>query len=328
VGLGRLSYEWNDLEDAKHRLVSAIEEAERQGDENVGPGPQLLLDGYLALARVHQAEGASDRALEMMSRANRFAAMHAASYPGQAKAAQARLWLALGDLAAAAQWAEESGLGVDDALDHVREYEHLTLAQVLIATQRPGDALRLLKRLHATAEAGHRKGSAVHCLALQALALQAQGQVEEALRALEQALRLAGVAEPEGYVRLFVDEGAPMAQLLRQAASRGIAAEHVTKLLTVFATPAAGEGERVAPVPASLLPHPPQGSLVEPLTAREIEVLRLIAEGASNDEIAAQLVIAVTTVKKHVSNIFGKLGVNSRTQAVARARDLDLLPST
>ncbi len=281
----------------------------------------------MTLARVHQAEGDSDRALEMMSKATLLAAAHAASYSGQAKAAQARLWLALNNLAAAAQWAEESGLGVDDALDHVREYEHLTLAQVLIAQERAGEALGLLKRLHSAAEAGNRRGSIVHNLALQALALQAQGQVEEALRALEQALRLAGVAEPDGYVRLFVDEGAPMAELLRRAASRGIALEHVTKLLSVFATPAAGERERAAPLPSSLLPRPAQGSLVEPLTAREIEVLQLIAEGASNGEIAAQLVIAMTTVKKHVSNIFGKLGVNSRTQAVARARDLNLLPS-
>jgi LuxR family maltose regulon positive regulatory protein len=151
--------------------------------------------------------------------------------------------------------------------------------------------------------------SAVKILALQALAFQTQGDAEQALSALERALSL---AEPEGYVRTFIDEGEPMARLLRLALSRGIAPDYVARLLAAL-----GEEAELA--------FPTMESLVEPLTERELDVLRLIVAGLSNPEIAEELFIAVSTVKSHVNHIYGKLGVTSRTQAVVKAQELGLL---
>jgi LuxR family maltose regulon positive regulatory protein len=142
-----------------------------------------------------------------------------------------------------------------------------------------------------------------------ALAFQAQGDVDRALSALERALSL---AEPEGYVRTFIDEGEPMARLLRRALSQGIAPNYVARLLAAL-----GEEAELA--------SPAMESLIEPLTERELDVLRLIVAGLSNPEIAEELVIAVSTVKSHINHIYSKLGVTSRTQAVARARELRLL---
>ena len=155
---------------------------------------------------------------------------------------------------------------------------------------------------------------------LQALALsqnpardQVWGDTDQALDTLSRALAL---AQPEGYVRMFVDEGAPMARLLYEAASRGITPEYAGRLLAAF------------PDVDAVQPKPSPTEMVEPLSARELEVLGLIAEGHSNQEIAAKLYLSLNTVKVHSSNIYGKLGVNSRTQAVAKAKTLDiLLPS-
>ena len=151
-------------------------------------------------------------------------------------------------------------------------------------------------------------------LALQAVALGSQGEGVQAAAALQSALSLAA---PEGYVRTFLDEGAPMAALLRAAAARGAAVEYVRKLLAAF-----GDEETTV---AQRSPQGAASALVEPLSERELEVLRLIAVGLSNQEIAEQLITALSTVKKHINHIYGKLAVRSRTQAVARARELGLL---
>ena len=157
-------------------------------------------------------------------------------------------------------------------------------------------------------------GSLIKILALQAVAFQAQSDLDQAMSMLERALSL---AKPEGFVRTFVDEGEPMARLLEQAAARGIAPDYVSRLLAALG---AEEAERASS------PAPPGvASLVEPLTDRELEVLRLIGEGYSNQDIAEALVITLNTVKKHTSGIYGKLGVHSRTQAVVRAQELGLL---
>ena len=226
--------------------------------------------------------------------------------------------MAQGDLPAARCWAGQSGLSPHDAeLPYAREREYLTLARVRIAQGREdpagpflADALHVLNRLLQEAEAKARMGSALEMLILQALALHAQHDRQGALIALQRALTLAA---PEGYIRLFVDEGVPMHVLLRQIRPHlhGSMQGYVATLLSAFG------GQ-----PASPAPGP--SSLVEPLTGREREVLRLLLEGASNREIARRLVLSINTVKRHIYNLCGKLGVQSRTQAIVKARALDL----
>jgi LuxR family maltose regulon positive regulatory protein len=239
---------------------------------------------------------------------------------------RARLALAQGDLDAALRWADTCGLRASDEPSFPREMEHLTLVRVLIAQGRgdPGapfllQAGTLLDRLLAAAEAGARMGSRIEIAILRALALAAQGDTDAALAATTYALRLAA---PEGYVRLFVDEGAPMAALLRAELgglrSERLLREYIERLLNAFDQP-----REQVPQPSVLSPQ--FSSLVEPLSAREIEILRLIANGLSNQAIADTLVIAISTVKRHINNIYGKLAVQSRTQALVRARDLGLL---
>jgi LuxR family maltose regulon positive regulatory protein len=223
------------------------------------------------------------------------------------------------------RWAEERGLAKrrdspeleesDDFFSsRLRKYEHLVLARLLMAQDRPEEVLALLEPLLPRMEQQGRKDLVIEIQILKALAFQVQGDIGQALTALEQAL---SVAEPGGYVRIFVDEGEPMAQLLYQAAARGIAPEYAGKLLSAF--PAAEPATK---------PRQPQVEMIEPLSEREIEVLQLIAEGLSNREIAQKLFLSVNTVKVHTYNIYGKLSVHSRTQAVAQARALGILPSS
>jgi LuxR family maltose regulon positive regulatory protein len=237
---------------------------------------------------------------------------------------RARLWIAQGNIEAATRWIEERGLDKDLGLDTLKEEirtihslyrfsEYATLALVRVAQGRPRDALSVLRPLLRAAEDAGWVAYCIEVFALQALALQAQGDVAQALAALGRALSL---TEPGGFMRIFVEKGAPMAGLLYQAAARGIAPESAGRLLAAFPAPE-------APTPLREVPS----EMVEPLSERECEVLQLIAEGLSNREIAHKLFLAVSTVKVHTYNIYGKLGVHSRTQAVAKARALGILPS-
>jgi LuxR family maltose regulon positive regulatory protein len=238
----------------------------------------------------------------------------------------ARLALAQGRLQDAARFVRERGLGPEDEPGYTREREYLVLARVLVAEGTPERALGLLERLHAQAAAQERIGSVIEIRALQALALSAASDRPGAQAALAEALALGA---PDGYLRVFLDEGPPMATLLRQllagrrqerpAAADAIPREYLACLVEAFEhaglpiRPPARGGVVVA-------------GLVEPLTARELEVLQLLAAGAPNRAIAERLVVTLETVKKHLSHVFDKLGVANRTQAVARARQLGLLP--
>jgi LuxR family maltose regulon positive regulatory protein len=197
----------------------------------------------------------------------------------------------------------------EDPISYRREAEHLMLVRLLLAQGAFEDALRLARRLQAQAQTEGRVGRLIECLIVQALAHQGRREWAQAAATLEQALLL---AQPEGFVRLFLDEGDALAKLLLQAKTHGTAAGFAAALLAALGTTEAS-------------PQPLAQRLIEPLTARELEVLRLIDAGKSNHEIAADLIISPATAKRHISNLYGKLGAASRTQALALARDLDLL---
>jgi LuxR family maltose regulon positive regulatory protein len=221
----------------------------------------------------------------------------------------ARLALARGNVDEATRWAQTYGIRADGELTEWLEIEHTTLARLLIAQGKPTEALSLLGRLLESAEAAGRMGRVIEILALQALAFYAQGDRTAAMKALDRALAL---AEPEGCIRLFADEGEPMAALLRQAAARGVAVEYIAKLLRALS-------------PSPLSPPPGVSLLIEPLSERELQVLRLVAAGLTNQQIADELVVVVATIKAHINRIYRKLDVTNRVQAVTRARELNLL---
>ena len=271
---------------------------------------------------IRQATGDPAGALQAITEAEQ-ASPGPAGLLNPVPAQRARLLLAQGDLAGAARWTKECGLTADDEPDYAQESGYLVLARLLLAQDRPGKALALLERLHAAAVSQDRVESVIEAGELRALALTATGDEDAALTALASALTLAC---PRGYVRLFTDEGPPMAALLGRvvAAQRaGQAAAEVplgclARLQRAFgagrAAPDAGQGTAAVP------------GIVEPLTGRELEVLVLLAAGRSNQAIAGQLVVTLDTVKKHVGHVLGKLGAASRTEAVARARELGLIP--
>jgi LuxR family maltose regulon positive regulatory protein len=213
---------------------------------------------------------------------------------------------------------QECGLSLDGELPFLRETEYLALARILIAQGRLTETTQLLQRLIETAEVGERTSRVIEILMLQALAFQAGGDPAQAMIPLEKAFTL---AEPGGFIRIFVDEGSPMAHLLYEARERNILPDYAGRLLAAFSV-AQPEQSTASKTP------PKKSEWVEPLSERELEVLQLIAEGLTNQEIATRLFLTLNTVKVHTRNIYGKLGVNNRTQAVARVRDLGMLPST
>jgi ATP/maltotriose-dependent transcriptional regulator MalT/predicted ATPase/class 3 adenylate cyclase len=313
--LGDLLREWNELEEAARHLSRGLELVQ----ETRVVEADVVTQGYLGLARVQQARSEYSQAVATLD-AFTILAHQRAFVPhliARGAAVRAELELAQGNLARAIRWADEGGLSAsDDDPSYPREQEYLALARVRIAQGRTEPAgpflpetLDVLERLLVDAEAKARRSSVLEILLLQALARDAQGDRKGALQLLEHALQL---AEPEGYLRLFLDEGEPMVVLLREAHAHSVVPLYVATLLSAY-------GEQVPP------PLPPPTTLVEPLTEREREVLRLLAEGASNREMARRLVVSVNTVKKHVFNICGKLGVESRGQALAKARSLHLV---
>jgi len=312
VGLSELRCEHGDLEDASRYLQRSKELSEHGGIS------EHRHRWYVAMARIKEARGDLDGALDLLDEAEGLYIRSPAPNVRPIAALKARVWVRQGRLAEALDWTRERALSVDDDLCYLREFEHMTLARVLIARCKRDqvesslrEAVALLERLRAAAEEGERAGSLIEILTVLALAHEAQGGVSGALAPLERALTL---AQPEGYVRTFVDEGQAMRTLLRHAAAGGIASSYTQRLLAAF--------DASAP-PAATAAH--TAGLVEPLTGREIEILRLIAAGMRNQEIADHLFISLSTVKRHIANAYRKLGVNHRTEAVARANELSLL---
>ncbi|HEX9926198.1 MAG TPA: LuxR C-terminal-related transcriptional regulator, partial [Anaerolineae bacterium] len=329
-GLGKLHYEWNELDVAAHHLRRGLEFGQRGGLTGLEINSRSTL--AFTLQAQHDPGGADEILRQIVALTERH---HHPVHAATAAAQEARLRLSQGHLEQAARWAETCRLHPDDAAarSYSHEVEYLTLARVFIAQGQTEAGLALLHRLQQGAEADRRSGSLIEILTLCALARQAQGDLAGGLAELESALAL---AEPEGYVRTFVDEGEPMAELLRQARSRGIRPDYVSKLLVAFdfrlpildtSTLRLRSEEPTLSTGFGLdLTSPSEiQNLVDPLSPRELELLHLVADGRSNQEIAQELFLAIGTVKKHLNNIFGKLEVSSRTQAVARARELDLL---
>jgi LuxR family transcriptional regulator, maltose regulon positive regulatory protein len=322
VGLGLIHLQWNDLDPAERHLRRAVDLI--AGAFTVEA--DVVTDSYVYLARLQQARGQPAVARATLAE---FAglARQRSFFPlllDRGEAEQARLALRQLDLPAAIGWAEAWGLG-GETPDYRCEDQQLTLARVLLAQARLSptsswaeDALVLLDRLLEAAQPRGRLNSVIEILTLRALAQHAQDH-PDAVNTLERALRL---AEPEGYIRVFVEEGVPMAALLTellkslrrkaQAAQEDSLLSYVRRLLVAFETPVGRASDSRQP-------------LVEPLTAREAEVLELIAIGLSNREIAARLFVATSTVKSYTNSIFRRLGVGSRTEAVAEARARQLL---
>ncbi|MFC5930391.1 helix-turn-helix transcriptional regulator [Cryobacterium melibiosiphilum] len=309
VGLSGLHWQHGELTVATEHLRAAQALGERASL------PENRYRWFTAKARIHDSEGEFDAALQSLAEADRLYARGFFPDVAPIAALTARVWIRQGRLREARSWAASHGLTATDALTYRTEFEHVTLARLLLAEYRQGQlpatlhtARTLLDRLLTAAQTGGRTGSATEILVLQALLQGAAGRTDLALVPLERALRQ---AEPDGYVRLFADEGAPMDALLRAALHRGIRPEYVRRLRRAL-LPHAGDG------PA---PEPGENALSE----RELHVLRLLGTELSGPQIAGELFVSVNTLRTHTRHIFGKLAVNSRVAAVRRARELGLL---
>jgi LuxR family transcriptional regulator, maltose regulon positive regulatory protein len=317
VGLAQVLYERDELTAALDHATRGVTLCQQL------TFTQSLAAGLAAVARIRHAQGDAAGAMEAMDEAGQAGlSSQVITLLSPVPSLRARLLLAQGDVHAAAQWAAAAGLSADDEPDYPQEPAYLVLARVLLAQNDPGPALTLLQRLLGAAASQGRTGSIIEIQVLRALALTPCGDHVSALGALTEALTLA--CRP-GYVRVFADEGAPMRALLaelsgrpgQQHAARGIDPGYLAALMRACARADATPPRREAAV---------QPGLAEPLTARELEVLRLLAAGKSNQRIAYDLVVALDTVKKHVTHVLGKLGAANRTEAVARARQLGLIP--
>jgi LuxR family maltose regulon positive regulatory protein len=321
-GLSELLCEQGDLDQAALHLATAHK-----------VGESAALTGWphrlkVAQARLKAAQNDLAGALELLDEAERHYVRN--PLPDQPIAAmKTRLWIRQGQLSEAERWAREQAVTPDDDLSYLREFDHLTLARVLIARYRADrdeassrDAVDLLERLLHAAEEGGRNGSVIEIMILQALAQHAQGNTSAALAALERALSL---AEPEGYLQLFVDEGEPLRLLIldfgfwieKQGQREGHRlAGYIEKILAAFGQPALAAQSKI---------ENPKSKMVEPLSERELDVLRLLGTELSGPEIADNLNVSLNTVRTHTKNIYSKLGVSNRRSAIRCAEELGLL---
>ena len=319
IGLAEILYEWNEIDAALEQVETglALSQSSQQSSTQV--------TGHIMLARIRLQQGDTEAAGQALQQADYLAQRVSGPFYWAAQVAiwQARFWLVQGSLRAVADWLQVQHLPPDqlpDPIPYLQEDAYLLLVRLLLAQSRQQSglvalrlekplalAIALLQKIEQNARDLHRTGRLMEVLLLQALVQQQLSNSSEAVERLNEAL---AIGEPEGYVRMFSDEGKPVVPLLHQAAAQRIAPEYIARLLAALGS---SRGE----MPADLL--------LDPLSERELEILRLIATGVSNKDLAAKLVLTVGTVKWHLNNIYSKLGVRSRTQAVAKARDLGLI---
>jgi LuxR family maltose regulon positive regulatory protein len=310
VGMSEIARERDDLRAATQLLLRSQELGEHTGL------PQNRYRWRVAMARVRQAEGDLHGALDLLNEAERLYVSDFFPNVRPVPAVRARVWIAQGRLGEALGWAREQGLSVDDDLSYLREFEHITVARLLLARYQDERAQRLmheaaglLERLLPAAETGGRTGRVIEILVLRALAHQALGDTPAALAALERAMML---AEPEDYVRVFADEGPPMTSVLRAAAKQGTRRDYARRLLAAVGTTETGSRTTLA--------------LIDPLSERELDVLRLLGTELDGPAIARELMVSLNTMRTHTKNIYAKLAVTNRRAAVRRAAELNLLP--
>ncbi len=315
VGISEIDREVGDLESANRHLERAAVLGERAAMGESG------YRWFVAMGRVRDAEGDPQEAITLLDKAEQL--YRPAFFPDvrPIAAIRARIWISRGKLQDAGEWARAGNVTTTDDVSYRREFDHLTLVRLLIAQHRGqpttgalDDAARLLERLSSAAETAGRAGSLLEIRMLQALAHDARGQRRQALESLAQALVQA--PEPDGYARLFLDEGAPMTELLRDAEQNDVSRDHARRLLSGGAAPAAEtHGSQQ---------HPAQPS-AEPLSDRELQVLRLLDSELTGPQIARELFVSHNTLRTHTRHIFTKLAVTSRRAAVRRARELGLM---
>jgi LuxR family maltose regulon positive regulatory protein len=324
ISLGNLWREWNDLETAAQCLVEGIDLAKQWSE-------LASFEGYYPLARVRLAQGDVDAAREALEAGRQLADRSEITQVDDviAELREAQFSVLRGDIDGAVRWAETQGLvcgvppmlnpDVEEPQDYLgsrlRKYEYLVLARLFIMQGRGAEALELLEPLLAQARQWGRIDLTIWIQILRALAWHTEGDDVQALDAVGEALRL---AEPGGYIRTFLDEGEPMVRLLQQAVSQEIAPVYAKNLLAAFGDEESGEPE-LGPVTPAARP------LIDALSDREAEVLQLLAAGLSNPEVADELFIAVSTVRSHCKNIYRKLDVHNRWDAVERGRELGLV---
>jgi LuxR family maltose regulon positive regulatory protein len=321
-GLADILREWNDLEAAEALIDEGLE-------LTAGWSRFLAIGSYLVLSKVKEARGELGSAADLLDHCRQLAVEYDLTELDDiiVDATQVRVWLAQGDLESAARWVERRNFESaavaaelekhlhGDSLHYLRQVEYVALGRFYVAQGHLDQALEVLEPLSRATERQGWGLLLIEILTLQALALQSQGDLEQALTVLDRALTL---GESEGYVRTFVDEGEPMADLLREAASREMAPEYVSRLLGVFEVSEHGALQEVEIVRGTQ-------PLAEPLSERELDVLRLLNTSLSSAEMADELVVSVNTVRTHIRSIYSKLGVHSRYEAVDRARELNLI---
>ena len=314
VGISEIDIAAGDIQSARRHLeIAAIGDSSTLNERRYR--------WFVAMGLLAHADGDPEDAVNHLAQAEH---LHRPTFLPEVRpiaAIEARIRIAQGKLPEAADWARDRGVSATDEVSYLREFDHLTLARLLLARHRAhpdagaaDQADQLLARLRGAAEASGRAGSLLEIRMLQALARDAQGQRAQAVECLSQAWALA--PEPDGYVRLFLDEGAPMTTLLRHAQHVGVEDQHVRRLLIPTAANNAGTS---ATGPS---PVPP---LADPLSERELQVLRLLASELSGPQIARELFVSRNTLSTHTKHIFTKLGVTSRRAAVLRAKERGLM---